>query len=579
MCQKLTSSDTGPAFREINNKGKLYPSVGMKKSGEHIRVNFGQSPFVFDIDGMMSASNNSSYLLTPPAQTASEDGSNAPSDGTTSTDYEIVDYPSLDESTTGPPHSDPSSEEPLESALGDRLVSLSLESLLLPPLITPPRSSTATRSFRTRGISPIRTLPMPRGGERPYITLGRFSWIRDAARAEATRRGELNEEILEALVARMRELFAESVMNNGALIVDPNLSPEALRDLQRIVRTEQHMARRRDEDSRRRAVVQEVQNNTLPEDEQSMTLPPIIRGVVAQALTDEGLIRAIPRQASGQMPINQADILVDNGTDFSNVNPLGAVEQNISAAPVDSAVPLGVQLDVVAADMRRDMQRILADNSSEPISNSPLRRIFFRRRPSVPQYESQGPSLDTVAMSPGPRLSLVAHDSQMTTPEIAAGLHDQRPVHSGPPISNTRPEQGTRPRRLEAIFRNPGMLTIRRPGVPNIITQNVKTEDISTMTDFEIQQEKLQIRQDIEATSTSKIAPPMSETELIQSLVLQFLTHDGYVETARAFADEVHAEKKALSLDPDAVVHGFDVREDEDAGHRQSKAFLAELQG
>jgi len=28
----------------------------MKKSGEHIRVNFGQSPFVFDIDGMMAAS-------------------------------------------------------------------------------------------------------------------------------------------------------------------------------------------------------------------------------------------------------------------------------------------------------------------------------------------------------------------------------------------------------------------------------------------------------------------------------------------------------------------------------------------
>jgi hypothetical protein len=44
----------GTAFREI--KGKLFPSVGMKKPGEHIRVNFGQSPFVFDIDGMMAAS-------------------------------------------------------------------------------------------------------------------------------------------------------------------------------------------------------------------------------------------------------------------------------------------------------------------------------------------------------------------------------------------------------------------------------------------------------------------------------------------------------------------------------------------
>jgi hypothetical protein len=53
----LTSFYLGTAFREI--KGKLFPSVGMKKSGEHIRVNFGQSPFVYDIDGMMSVSNNS----------------------------------------------------------------------------------------------------------------------------------------------------------------------------------------------------------------------------------------------------------------------------------------------------------------------------------------------------------------------------------------------------------------------------------------------------------------------------------------------------------------------------------------
>jgi hypothetical protein len=35
----------------------------MKKPGEHIRVNFGQSPFVFDIDGMMVAS--IFHLVTP----------------------------------------------------------------------------------------------------------------------------------------------------------------------------------------------------------------------------------------------------------------------------------------------------------------------------------------------------------------------------------------------------------------------------------------------------------------------------------------------------------------------------------
>lgn len=44
----------GTASRDV--KGKLYPCIGMRKNGEHIRVNFGQSPFVFDIDGMMAVS-------------------------------------------------------------------------------------------------------------------------------------------------------------------------------------------------------------------------------------------------------------------------------------------------------------------------------------------------------------------------------------------------------------------------------------------------------------------------------------------------------------------------------------------
>ncbi|KAH6682935.1 hypothetical protein B0J14DRAFT_556204 [Halenospora varia] len=86
---------------------------------------------------------------------------------------------------------------------------------------------------------------------------------------------------------------------------------------------------------------------------------------------------------------------------------------------------------------------------------------------------------------------------------------------------------------------------------------------------FSRAEEKKRIRQEIETTSTSKLAPPLSETDLIQSLVLQFLTHDGYIETARAFAEEVHSEKKALTLDPNAEIKGPDVKEDQDAGHRQ----------
>ncbi len=45
----------GNAFRDV--KGKLYPSIGMKGPGEEIKANFGQTPFVFDIDGMMAVRN------------------------------------------------------------------------------------------------------------------------------------------------------------------------------------------------------------------------------------------------------------------------------------------------------------------------------------------------------------------------------------------------------------------------------------------------------------------------------------------------------------------------------------------
>ena len=47
---------SGNAFRELRNV-KLFPSVGMKKQpGAHLKVNFGQYPFIFDIDGMMAVS-------------------------------------------------------------------------------------------------------------------------------------------------------------------------------------------------------------------------------------------------------------------------------------------------------------------------------------------------------------------------------------------------------------------------------------------------------------------------------------------------------------------------------------------
>ena len=37
------------------------------------------------------------------------------------------------------------------------------------------------------------------------------------------------------------------------------------------------------------------------------------------------------------------------------------------------------------------------------------------------------------------------------------------------------------------------------------------------------------------------------ESSFIQELVAQFLAHDGYVETAKAFAEEIRAEKQSLN--------------------------------
>ncbi|KAG8158624.1 hypothetical protein KVR01_011746 [Diaporthe batatas] len=88
--------------------------------------------------------------------------------------------------------------------------------------------------------------------------------------------------------------------------------------------------------------------------------------------------------------------------------------------------------------------------------------------------------------------------------------------------------------------------------------------------DSVMKKEIRQLEKEIEQADTTKLAPPLSETELIQQLVLQFLQHDGYVDTARAFAQEIQSEKQALCLDPNEEIPGIDIKDDEDANNRQS---------
>lgn len=52
-CVYLLNRIEGNAFRDLRDV-KVYPSVGMKRPHAHLSVNFGQRPFMFDIDRMVS---------------------------------------------------------------------------------------------------------------------------------------------------------------------------------------------------------------------------------------------------------------------------------------------------------------------------------------------------------------------------------------------------------------------------------------------------------------------------------------------------------------------------------------------
>lgn len=86
-----------------------------------------------------------------------------------------------------------------------------------------------------------------------------------------------------------------------------------------------------------------------------------------------------------------------------------------------------------------------------------------------------------------------------------------------------------------------------------------------------MQKEKNTIHSEIGSTSTANIQPPLDETSLLQELVAQFLAHDGYVETARAFAEEVTTESAALQNGRTDALKAYEVEEDVEAVNRQSK--------
>ncbi|KAJ5698200.1 SPla/RYanodine receptor SPRY [Penicillium macrosclerotiorum] len=83
-----------------------------------------------------------------------------------------------------------------------------------------------------------------------------------------------------------------------------------------------------------------------------------------------------------------------------------------------------------------------------------------------------------------------------------------------------------------------------------------------------VQQERAKIQAEINNTSTDSLQPPLGESALLQELVAQFLAHDGYVETARAFAGEVATETAALQSGHQDPLKKYEVEEDREAINR-----------
>ncbi|EEP77283.1 predicted protein [Uncinocarpus reesii 1704] len=82
-------------------------------------------------------------------------------------------------------------------------------------------------------------------------------------------------------------------------------------------------------------------------------------------------------------------------------------------------------------------------------------------------------------------------------------------------------------------------------------------------------QERRNIQAEIGSSNVSTLCPPLNETELLQALVAQFLAHDGYVETARSFTQEVREETEALNNSRATPMRDYIVEDDADAVKRQ----------
>ncbi|EWC43639.1 hypothetical protein DRE_01526 [Drechslerella stenobrocha 248] len=109
---------------------------------------------------------------------------------------------------------------------------------------------------------------------------------------------------------------------------------------------------------------------------------------------------------------------------------------------------------------------------------------------------------------------------------------------------------------------------MKKPG--EHIRVNFGQEEFNFDIDDYMKTERLRACQDIDDTPVDKLCPPLEEAALIQSLIASYLQHDGFVETAKAFQQDLQAEQNALESGKPGSAKPIELMEDKDALRRQN---------
>jgi hypothetical protein len=372
----------------------------MKKAGEHVRVNFGQSPFIFDIDGMMSASTHnfiSSHFVNPhipfsgSAASIGELALDGPSGSQTSSTI-TMDAGSATANGDSEGSLAENDQQPSNGTLAENIHPPSNGTFA--EIIYPPRTRTSTE----------------RSQEEIRLALGR-EW--ESGDPNPLGDLPLTAEHLASLSHTMYRLLQRYRIFNRA-------TPRRRRDVQSMFR-------------------ERLNNLCL-----SRILQ--VRGSEDGALD---LFRTVRTEILYEIALNNE---LESVLDYP-----GSEIESRSRSQSPGTI-------VVSADSRRETMHAMrrALRIVNPISYNITSR---GRQPEAPER---------VAESPTPFLD-----------------------NAGSPRTQSQ------------------AVVVFRPSGPNFQTCLFS----NTWANFREQSEKKHIRQEIDATSTAKLAPPLSETELIQSLV------------------------------------------------------------